>query len=336
MDITLTDQFATTSNPSEVPAIHRLFTLAMVADLANVSVSTARRWHRRGLIRSTQQIKKLHYFDFQETAIARQLGRLSASGISIQSLEKELRRVSHWAAPNRRPLADWTFQLEGQQLLLRRQQGFIEPNGQIRINFDPGDQDTADAVSAPQATRPLLMGNLPQQDSSGQAPLSTPMQYLQLAEQLEDHDEIEAAIEVYRSLQLAFGPRAESCFRLAELLYQSGELQASRERFFTAIELDENLVEARASLGCVLVELGQLHLAVATFQGALEIHDDYPDVHFHLARALDAVGEALQAKSHWRRFVELAPHSPWMEEAQLHLESAQDDSTTLGTVAPTT
>ncbi len=54
-----------------------------------------------------------------------------------------------------------------------------------------------------------------------------------------------------------------------------------------AIELDENYVEARANLGCVLAELGDRELAAAAFEGALTLHPEYADAHFHLARTLD-------------------------------------------------
>jgi len=66
-----------------------------------------------------------------------------------------------------------------------------------------------------------------------------------------------------------------------------GDLSAARERYYAAIELDEEYVEARANLGSVLVENGELELAVAAFQGALAFHPDYADVHYHLANTLE-------------------------------------------------
>jgi tetratricopeptide (TPR) repeat protein len=86
-----------------------------------------------------------------------------------------------------------------------------------------------------------------------------------------------------------------------------------------AIELDDSLVEARASLGCVLVELGELEMAHSAFAGALGHHPDYPDVHFHMARLLDDMDRPLESESHWQRFLELAPKSPWAEEARERL-----------------
>jgi tetratricopeptide (TPR) repeat protein len=108
---------------------------------------------------------------------------------------------------------------------------------------------------------------------------------------------------------------AEDHFSLAELLYRCGDLAAARERYFAAIELDENYVEARANLGCLLAEQGEHALAEAAFRGALECHPDFADAHFHLARLLDATNQTREAARHWQRFLDLAPASPWAEEA---------------------
>jgi tetratricopeptide (TPR) repeat protein len=146
---------------------------------------------------------------------------------------------------------------------------------------------------------------------------------VQAAIDLEDAGDLEGAIETYRAAAAAAGPSPEVCFRLAELLYRQGDLGGSRERYYMAIELDEDLVEARANLGCVLAELGDHDLAVAAFQGALAFHPDYADVHYHLARTLDDLGRSAEAEAHWRRFLELTPGSPWADEARLRLDAAE-------------
>ncbi|MCA9165314.1 MAG: tetratricopeptide repeat protein, partial [Planctomycetales bacterium] len=42
----------------------------------------------------------------------------------------------------------------------------------------------------------------------------------------------------------------------------------------------------------------------------------YPDVHYHMARALDDLERLEEAERHWREFLELAPESPWADEAR--------------------
>ncbi len=275
------------------PEVHSYFTPAMLADIVDVSIPTIRRWSRRGLIHPVRVFKKLPYFDFQEVAVARQIANLVSEGVSIHTIEKNLGRLTRWMPSQLRPLAQWSWQVDGQRILLRREEGLIEPDGQTRIDFDSLDDAADRGVSSVQMTSVTFP--LEQIDKH----LSSPSQFLQLAEQMEQSDDAESAIEVYRALHLAFGPTAETCFRLGELLYQIGELQAARERYFSAIELDEQMVEARASLGCVLAELGQVDLAIFAFRGALDIHPDYADVHFHLGRALEESGDSQQARSHF-------------------------------------
>jgi tetratricopeptide (TPR) repeat protein len=112
---------------------------------------------------------------------------------------------------------------------------------------------------------------------------------------------------------------------LAELLYQTGDLSAARERYYVAIELDEDFVEARSNLGCVLDELGEAALAQAAFRGALEYHPDYADAHYHLAKLLDRVDRAAEASRHWQLFMNLAPASPWADEARERIGSFASD-----------
>ena len=110
-----------------------------------------------------------------------------------------------------------------------------------------------------------------------------------------------------------------SCIPTLELLYRMDAPEAARERYYAAIELDEDFVEARANLGCVLYELGDTELALAAWNGALAFHPDYADVHLHLARSLDEQNNRPDAERHWRRFLDLAPESPWAQQARQRL-----------------
>jgi tetratricopeptide (TPR) repeat protein len=199
---------------------------------------------------------------------------------------------------------------EGKQILLRQGDGLIEPGGQMRFDFEAAAAGTAGAeVSA----RPLAA-----EDPSALS-AALPGQMALMAAELEEAGQLEAAAEMYRAAMAAGGPQAESSFQLAELLYRQGDLAGARERYYMAIELDEDYLEARANLGCVLAELGQHDLAVAAFQGALAYHGDYADVHYHLARLLDELGRRDEAEACWRSFLELAPDSPWAEQARSRL-----------------
>ena len=321
------------------PQVRRLYTPAMLARLLHVPVTIIRRWHRRGLIVPEREVHRLPYFDFQEVATARRLAELLAAGDSPEAIERKLAALARSTPGVERPLAQLSVIVQGRQLLLRQGEGLIEPSGQRRLDFearqwdanaadpaeDPATEAAPDDGPTPARPRTLPINQLLSQQLER---LPTAAELLSEARQLEDEGQVLAAVEAYRAALLASGPNPEICFQLAELLYLAGDIGAARERYSMAIELDENFVEARANLGCILLELGQVELAIAAFQGALSTHADYPDVHYHLARSLDRLGRPYEAEPHWRQFLRLAPDSPWAEEATLRLglETPADDS----------
>ena len=136
-----------------------------------------------------------------------------------------------------------------------------------------------------------------------------------LAAELEGTGHPEQAAEAYRAVLFSGDSTAEDQFALAELLYLGGDLSAARERYYMAIELDEDFVEARSNLGCVFAELGESGLAEAAFRGALEYHPDYADAHYHWRGFW--IGESSgRSRVSLEDVHELAPASPWADEAR--------------------
>lgn len=305
--------------------IHQLYTPAMLASLLKVPLAVIRRWHRRGLIVPTREVRKLPYFDFQQIAAARRLAELLAAGVSPQAIEKKLAALARLLPDVEHPLVQLSVIVQGRELLLRQGDGLIDPGGQLRLDFDAAETERhASTTSLAEASAAVTTGDehLLSIHSLAESPAETtdPEQLLATAAQMEDEGHLAAAVELYRTALVVAGPDAEVCFLLAELLYRQGDVPAARERYYMAIELDEDYVEARANLGCVLAETGQLELAIAAFEGALSYHGDYPDVHYHLARTLDELDQRPQAERHWREFLRLAPDSPWAAEARERLE----------------
>ncbi len=299
--------------------LQRLYTPAMLAEILGVPVSVIRRWHRRGLIVPVREVRRLPYFDFQEVAAARRLAELLAAGVSPRAIEKKLAALAQWLPGVKRPLAQLSVIVRGKEILLRQGDGLIEPGGQLRFDFEAwesGPQDMPLQVPLQTAVETALKPHLP---GPAESEPTSREQMCQLAAELEEDGQLAAAGEMYRAAMAAAGPTPEICFQVAELLYRQGDLAAARERYYMAVELDEDYVEARANLGCVLAETGQGELAVAAFEGALRYHADYADVHYHLARTLDEIDQRRQAEDHWRAFLDLAPDSPWADEARRRL-----------------
>ncbi len=295
--------------------IHRLYTPAMLADLLRVPVAVIRRWHRRGLIVPVREVRRLPYFDFQEVATARRLAELLAAGASPRAMEKQLGAFARYLPDVARPLAQLSVIVQGKEILLRQGDGLLEPGGQLRFDFDAWQGEPP--LVAEKGTGPICRnGPSGAPHKLDLFPFPPPEHLCRLAAELEEDGQLPAAADMYHAAMAALGPKPEICFQVAELLYRLGDLGGARERYYMAIELDEDYVEARANLGCVLAETGQHDLAVAAFEGALRYHPDYADVHYHLARTLDEMDRRDQAEEHWRAFLAEAPDSPWAEEAR--------------------
>jgi DNA-binding transcriptional MerR regulator len=302
--------------------IERLYTPAMLAELVHVPIAAIRQWHRSGAIIAKREVQRLPYFDFEEVRVARKLAQLLAAGCSLAAVNRNLKGLARLLPGVERPLADPAVVVEGRRLFVRRNEGLSEPTGQLLIDFD-GTQSPATGAaedSGPVAI-PMVAGEALHKPSArprGAHPYAAE-DLRALAAELEGTGQPEQAVEVYRAVLFSGDSTAEDQFALAELLYLGGDLAAARERYYAAIELDEDFVEARSNLGCVLAELGEFGLAEAAFRGALEYHPDYADAHYHLARLLDRANRSAEAACHWQLFMNLAPASPWADEARERL-----------------
>jgi tetratricopeptide (TPR) repeat protein len=287
------------------------YTIAMLAELVGMPASRVRSWQQRGWLVPVEQTHRLAQFDFLGLTAARQLAALSRLGARPQLIAKKLKEIERQFPDVQQPLAELTLILDGKTLLVRRADGLIEPSGQFRIDFEQLDSPTDDELPATLPSPAVLLSR----NGLTSADQAAPARLAAWAAELDEAGDLRSAAEMYRAALAAGGPQPELCFQLAEVLYRAGELAAARERYFMAIELDENYVEARANLGCVLLDLGEQDLAVSAFSGALASMETYADVHYHLAKTLDQMGRAGEADAHWGRFVELAPESPWADEA---------------------
>lgn len=236
--------------------IQRLYTTAMLANLLDVSTAVIRRWQRRGLIVPAKEVRRLAYFDFQEVSTARRLAQLLGEGISPRALEQKLESLARFLPGAKRRLDQLSIIVEGKQLLLRQGDGLVDPGGQLRFDFEADEQGLSASDDAYEDEPAILsvtadaagsdLTDLGGLVSTDQATCGfSPEEILRRAAELEDNGELSLAAEHYRSVLVAAGPSAEVNFRLAELLYRMGDVEAARERYYMTIELDEDFVEAR-------------------------------------------------------------------------------------------
>jgi tetratricopeptide (TPR) repeat protein len=288
-----------------------MFSPPMLAELLAVSPALVRAWIKRRWLIPSRVDHKLPLLDFAEVTIGRQLAALHQAGVSGPRLVRKLAEIERHYPEIKRPLAELSFVVDGRRLLVRRGGELLDPARQRQLDFSALEEDTEVAATIPSPAAIALSQEPP-----------PPHQLLEWAGELEEAGDLRTSAEMYRAALLATGPLAEICFRLGELLYRLGETAAARERYAMAVELDEDYVEARCNLGCVLAELGEEDLAAAALEGALAHHPDYADAHYHLARIQEGLGNLQETFVHLRRFLSLAPDSPWADEARHKLASA--------------
>ena len=281
-----------TTEPSQT-----LYTPSMLAKLTGVPLPILRQLQRQQVIVPVRQVFRLCYFDKEVILPLKIMQNMTAAGLSISVAIKHLRKVGR-----HKPEKYSAVRIEGKDLIFTSDEGSVDQNGQKLFAF--AEEVMPD--STPKTVDPLAI--LDSIFTSETLP-NDPVVLCESACELETRGNLQGAADLYRAALAAGGANPLINFQLAELLYRQGELSAACERYFSAIELDENFVEARANLGCVLAELGRNDLALAAFRGAIKLHPDYAEVRLHLGMLLKRLERFDEAEVQFQLFKELMPES---------------------------
>lgn len=316
------------------PGVRRLSSPAMMAELLGVPPAAVRHWIRTGLLHVAERSGSLEWLDYGQLVSGRRLASLLGAGLSLREIDAQLAGLNDGLD---RPVVAERMVVDGRRLSIVRNGRLMGAGGQLHLGFyadaaeigpAPAETDDAAAILAfrewhrgPHDGR--AAGDSPAAESDGPLPGGDIVaEILDLADDLEAAGDYVEAAEALRAVLQAQGPSAEVNVMLAELLYRSGDLTAARERYYAAIELDSEHLRARANLGCVLAELGEPELALAALEGVLRQEPEYADAHWHVAGVLRDLGRESEARRHLRRFIELAPQSPWVDVARHRLDDA--------------
>ncbi len=324
---TASAEVAAADAPDHCPDVCRLSSPAMLADLLAVPPAAVRHWIRTGLLRVAERVGSLEWLDYSQLVAGRRLASLLQAGLSLREIDAQLAALAAGGQPE--VVAAGRIVVDGRRLSIARDGMLMGAGGQLHLGFyaeatetdRDDDQPGGDAAILTFRGRPDARLRATDGVSDEAMPGGDVVaEILDLADDLEAAGEYVEAAEALRAVLQAQGPTAEVSFMLAELLYRSGDLTAARERYYAAIELDAEHLRARASLGCVLAELGEPALALAALEGVLRQEPEYADAHWHVAGVLGELGRPAEANRHLRRFIELAPESPWVELARHRLE----------------
>jgi tetratricopeptide (TPR) repeat protein len=116
---------------------------------------------------------------------------------------------------------------------------------------------------------------------------------------------------------------------LGNVLFRRGDERGAEALWEKAISIDERQPEAHYNLGYLRMEQGRFGDAIKRLRKAVECDGRFADAHFNLAMSLEQSGgptnedrKAIreQARTHWRRYLDLEPSGTWADIARAHLQ----------------
>lgn len=140
----------------------------------------------------------------------------------------------------------------------------------------------------------------------------------------DDLDRAEAEFQLALEYERAM-PQALNGLGLVAM--RRGAREEARQRFREALRADPDFVEAHANLGALAFELGDPAAALPHLHAALDIDPGYVPARHTLARALHALGRAVEARDEYLRLTSVARESAdaWAELAAVELALGRRD-----------
>jgi tetratricopeptide (TPR) repeat protein len=292
----------------ELSDVSRLYTADQVSRIIDTPLPVIRSWLRRGLIRPARVANRLAWFEIKDILQARNLSRLTASGVPASQIRSSLEQIARWLPDGGQIMG--RLDMFARRLRVRMPDGgWADPSGQRLIPFE------SDAAPAGARVSSFPVGTAPadtQQDTD----------LLSEAEEAEDRGDLAAAARGYARV-IESRPDAEAFFNLGNIFYQLAREGEAAEQYLKALDLDPEFAEAWNNLGNALVAIGKPDDGVRAYRRALTLEPEYPDAHCNLATILERLDRHDEAEVHRIECVRAFP-----SEARLRLlrRPPSDDS----------
>lgn len=144
-------------------------------------------------------------------------------------------------------------------------------------------------------------------DNSADAPEVTITQALVYAIQLQQHNELDSAEEIYRRILEAVPEQGDALHFLGVLQSQRGKRDAAITLIRRACELIPNHADCYINLGNVLADSGRLPEAATAYHHALALAPERGDVFNNLGVVFKLLGRWEEAETSYLRAIELEP-----------------------------
>jgi len=198
------------------------------------------------------------------------------------------------------------------RLRLECQRNF--PMDQIMQLVSPTLDSSTDELQRLQSLG-YMTGALPKQEDLQQADIrQLILDYNELTRTQTDYSHNKNLDGLVRGFRLFLGkyPRAVTVYRnFSKILLREGKLDDARPILEKVIALDDQDAISMCNLGTLMLRQGEIARARELLEKAISLDDSYPIAHKNLAILYtDFQKDAGKAVYHYKRYLELVPHSP--------------------------
>lgn len=276
----------------------KLFSTRDIERLTGLKAGRIRYWQKIGFIRpSVRRENGRHYYTFVDLVCFRTAKELLDEGISLKKVTSSLKKLERILPNVKRPLARLRIRADGKGGLVVRHGGVpFEPQGQMLLDFSLEDPRKASQIKL--------------------FPLSSDVHYwfergcnLDSAPGMLDR-----AIEAYRNALEIRPDFPDALTNLGNIYYHQGEIQKAKECYQKSVLFDPNHTAANFNMANILEEEGNLLPAIFYYEKAVSTDPLFADAHFNLGLVYEKLQLKKRARPHWKKFIELKPHS---EEAAI-------------------
>ncbi len=296
-----------TSPQGQNEPITDLFTRGEIARLLGVSATRLRTLDKNGVASPTGRRRGRRAYTFGDLIALRAAQTLLDAHVRLRDVTRAVSALKRTLPRIARPLAELRIVSDGQHVVVHGPDGAFEPlSGQMLLNLEVRSlRDDVVRVLRPNAGRERAR--------------TAYELYLQASQLDEDPATMAEAERLYRRAVELDPWLAIAHTNLGNIHFRRQDPDAAENLYRKALEIDARQPEAQYNLGYVMLERGNPGDAVPLFEGAIRADPRFADAYFNLAMALEQVGRSVDARRHWKTYIDLEPEGSWTEIARRHL-----------------
>jgi len=287
------------------------FSIDEVARLFEITKGRLRYWDRTDFISPTGYDGARRRYTFQDLVCVRSAVTLIEGGVSLQRARKVLMQLSKKLPQAVHPITQLRIRGDAKTIIVSGEEHEFEADtGQLLIDFNV------------KSIEENIVSKLPARRQAREQK-SAYEWYLEGCRLDEDEEMLGRAEEAYHKAIHMDPTLANAYTNLGNLRYRLGAIDDARILYVKAIEVDEEQPEAHYNLGFIEFDDGDMEQAKKCFSRAVVLDPTFADAHFNLAMTLFRLDEEVEAREHWRLYLNIEPIGPWADIARRRLQDAQ-------------